>query len=486
MIFNSFQFIWLFPIIFVVYWATSFLFRGSGNKRICNILLLLISYGLYAQWNVAYTSILFGVSLVTYSFARIIESKEAYRQKKYIAASGIILTLIPLLVFKYYNFITDAGATALAYIGIDKPLPGLNWVVPLGLSFYTFQALSYLCDVYYQKYKAEHDFLDYMLFVAFFPQILCGPISNANELLTQIKKKHVFDYNQAVSGLKYLLWGMFLKVVLADRLGIYVDTIYADYSHFSGSSNLIAAIFYSFQIYGDFAGYSFIALGVAKLLGYNIIKNFNLPYFATSVSQFWKRWNISLTRWLTTYVYIPLGGNRKGKLRQYINIIMTFLVSGIWHGANYTFLFWGIIHGAAQCIEKYFGWNKEITPGFAQRVYRIAMTFTIVTIAWIFLRMPSIGDGFGVIKHIFSFGPPYIDLLTMTHAAFAFMVVIPIEIMLEYRRALVNIYLSKHQIIRWGGVYSIVNQHITLWSAKLWSIHLCKFLNFDEKIHSKT
>lgn len=476
MVFNSFQFIWLFPIIFVVYWTTGFLFKNKGNKKICNILLLVISYGLYAQWDFAYTLILFGITFVTYSFARIIESKEAYGNRKYILTNGVVLSLLPLLVFKYYNFITHAGASALAYIGMDKPLPGLNWVVPLGLSFYTFQALSYLLDVYYKKYKAEHNFIDYMLFVAFFPQILCGPISSASELLTQIKKNHDFDYEKAVSGLKYLLWGMFLKVVLADRLGIYVDTIYADYGHFSGSSSLIAAIFYSFQIYGDFAGYSFMALGVAKLMGYDIIKNFNRPYLATSVSQFWKRWNISLTRWLTTYIYIPLGGNRRGKFRQYFNIIITFLVSGIWHGANYTFIFWGIIHGVAQCIEKYFGWNKDITTGLWKRLFRIALTFTIVTIGWIFFRMPSIGDGFGVIKHIYTFGTPYIDLLTMAHAVIAFLIVIPIEIMFEYRRRFVGAFISKHTIIRWGGVYDIDTQYFIIRSSQLWTIHICKFL----------
>lgn len=451
MIFNSFQFIWLFPIIFIVYWLIGFVCKSRGNKKFCNIILLVISYGLYSQWNVAYTLILFSVTLVTYSFGRIIESKHAFGQKKYIIASGVVLTLIPLLVFKYYNFITDAGASAMAYIGIDRPLPGLNWVVPLGLSFYTFQALSYLCDVYYQRYGAEHNFVDYMLFVAFFPQILCGPISNASELLTQIKKNHSFDYNQAVSGLKYLLWGMFLKVVLADRLGIYVDTIYEDYTHFSGSSSLIAAIFYSFQIYGDFAGYSFMAFGVAKLLGYDIIKNFNRPYLATSVSLFWKRWNISLTRWLTTYIYIPLGGNRKGKLRQYLNIMITFFVSGIWHGANYTFIFWGVIHGIAQCVEKFFGWNRDLSLGLWKSFLRISVTFIIVTVAWIFFRMPTIEDGFRVIRHILSFGNPYLNDNTMIHSFFALLIVIPVEVMLEYKYNTFKIFISKHILIRWSS-----------------------------------
>lgn len=446
MIFNSFQFLWLFPIIFVVYWLTYYLSKG---RRITNYLLLIVSYGVYAQWSVPYTLILLGITIATYGFAILIEAKQAYKSKKYIIASGITITLVPLVVFKYYNFITDAGASALQWIGIDAASSGLNWVVPLGLSFYTFQALGYLCDVYYKRIQAEHNFADYMLFVAFFPQILCGPISKADELLPQIKNNKPFNSTQAISGLRYLLWGMFLKIVLADRLGIYVDTIYADYLHFSGTSNLIAAIFYSFQIYGDFAGYSFMALGVAKLLGYEIIKNFNRPYLATSVSQFWKRWNISLTRWLTTYIYIPLGGNRKGKIRTYVNIILTFLVSGVWHGANYTFIFWGIIHGGAQCVEKYFGLNKIKSERILTNSFKILITFIVVTIAWIFFRMPTITDGFNVITHIFKFGLPYIDYLTFFHGILALIIVGSVDILLEFNGIKFRSFIFKHTVIRW-------------------------------------
>lgn len=423
----------------------------GGGKTIANWLLVAISYGVYAQWSIPYTFILFGITLETYSFARLIEYKQAYEKKKYIIWSGVLLALLPLVVFKYFNFITDAGASALAWIGIDVAPKGLNWVVPLGLSFYTFQALGYLWDVYYQKIKAERNFGDYMLFVAFFPQILCGPISKAEELLPQIKANRSFNYQQAVSGLRYLLWGMFLKVVLADRLGIYVDTIYEEYAHYTGTSSLIAAVLYSFQIYGDFAGYSFMALGVAKLLGYDIIKNFNRPYFATSVTMFWKRWNISLTRWLTTYIYIPQGGNRKGKLRTYWNIILTFLVSGIWHGANWTFIFWGLIHGFAQCIEKFFGWNNSDIKSRWKLSIRIATTFAIVTIAWIFFRMPSIGQGFGVLLHILTLGKPFIDVLTLTHSIFALIIVISVDLLLEYKNVEIKRYLSKHTVVRWTG-----------------------------------
>ena len=316
-------------------------------------------------------------------------------------------------------------------------------------------------DVYYKRFPAEHDFLDYMLFVAFFPQILCGPISRAGELLPQIKKGIVFNYDQATSGLRFLLWGMFLKVVLADRLGIYVDTIYASPADYSGSSCILAAIFYSFQIYGDFAGYSFMALGVARLLGYDIIKNFNRPYLATSVSLFWKRWNISLTRWLTTYIYIPQGGNRKGAIRTYWNIMLTFLVSGIWHGANWTFIFWGVLHGAAQCMEKMFGLNKECKKAYVA-VPRILITFFIVTLAWIFFRMPSIEDGFAVIRHSFSLGMPYLDLLTISHALVALAVVIAVDLLAEYRNAAFHSFLRKHTAARWAGYVGLTMSIILL------------------------
>ena len=448
MIFNSFQFIWLFPLIFVGYWVADGIKMTSRGKTVANCLLLIISYGLYAQWSVPFSFVLFGVTLITYGFARLIEAKQAFGKKKYLIWAGVLLTLLPLLIFKYFNFITQAGASALAWIGIDTAPPGLNWVVPLGLSFYTFQALGYLWDVYYRKIHAEKNFLDYMLFVAFFPQILCGPISKADELIPQIKAHKPFNYNQAVSGLRWLLWGMFLKVVFADRLGVYVDTIFADPLHFSGSSNLIAAIFFSFQIYGDFAGYSFMALGVAKLMGYDIIKNFNRPYFSTSVSMFWKRWNISLTRWLTNFIYFPLGGSRKGKIRTYRNIILTFLVSGIWHGANWTFIFWGLIHGVTLCVERALGFNKPVVNKWL--IFpRIILTFSIVTLARIFFRLPSIQLGFDVISHIPSLASPYLDPVTFAHIAIALPIVILFEGLMEYNGDGVRVFFSRHCILRW-------------------------------------
>ena len=348
MIFNSFQFIWLFPIIFCLYHFVNSSFKKCYSK-IGNILLLIISYLLYTNWIPAYSIFLLGITAITYISAIFIETYSSKR--KIIIYTGVILTLLPLLIFKYYNFLNNSIVDLLNYCGLKFEFKGLNLIVPIGISFYTFQALGYLWDVYYGKIKAEKNWWDYMLFVSFFPQIASGPISKASDLLPQIKAEREFNYSQAVEGLKFLLWGMFLKVVLADRLGLYVDSVYSNYQYHNGLTCLMASVMYSFQIYGDFAGYSCMAVGVGKLLGFDLINNFKRPYLAVSVTDFWRRWHISLSTWLKDYIYIPLGGSRCSKLRNYWNIFVTFLVSGIWHGANWTFIVWGILHGLLQIIE---------------------------------------------------------------------------------------------------------------------------------------
>ena len=403
MIFNSFQFVWLYPIIFIGYYLLSCLLGKNlpeRQRKTSNALLLIVSYGLYAQTNAAYTLILLGVTFVTYFFALLIERNENDRPKKLLIACGSLLALLPLLVFKYYNFIITSSNELLESIHCTTVLPGLNWAVPIGISFFTFQAVGYLMDVYYQRIKAERNWWDYMLFVSFFPQIMSGPISKAKDLLPQIKSYRHFDETMAAQGLKWFIWGLFLKVMMADRLGMYVDKVLDNYMLNSGTSCLLATIYYSFQIYGDFAGYSFMALGVGKLMGFNLINNFQRPYLSTSITDFWRRWHISLSTWLKDYVYIPLGGSRCSKTRNYWNIFMTFLVSGIWHGANWTFVFWGILHGVFQIIEKMFGWQKVSTTNLPVRIGRIFLTFAFVTIAWIFFRQPTIGDAFGVIERI--------------------------------------------------------------------------------------
>ena len=459
MLFNSLKFLLIFPLIFGIYWF--FLAKFNQWRK---WFLILASYLLYMNWKPAYAIVLLGVTLITYWGGQIlqlrdeseeVENNEKKRRKK-LAWLFASLGLLPLLIFKYYNFLNNSIIDGLAAIGLQFSLPGLNWAVPVGISFFTFQAVGYMLDVYHGRIKAEKNITDYVLFVSFFPQIASGPISKADELLPQIKSAKTFNYKQAVSGLKYLLWGMFLKVVLADRAGIYVDIVFGAYDKFSGAGCALASVLYSIQIYADFAGYSLMAVGIAKTLGYDLINNFKRPYFATSVSEFWKRWHISLTRWLTHQVYIPLGGSRCSKIRSYRNILVTFLVSGIWHGANWTFIVWGGIHGVLQIIEKEFGWNKIESNGIVKSI-RIAITFAIVTVAWVIFRSPSIGDAFGLISRYFDNTGLLIADSSGSQLLYCFtaiLVVLVYEIINEYKS---DIYkrMMNYTIVRWA-VYVFV------------------------------
>ncbi len=377
-----------------------------------------------------------------------------------------LIVLFPLSLFKYYNFISSQLDLLFTTIGINVGLKGLNWVAPLGLSFYTLQAMGYVLDVYHQRIEAEHDWWDYMLFVSFFPQIASGPISKASELLPQIKKKRVFNETQAVDGLRFLLWGMFLKTVLADRLGLYVDTIFDNYLHQNSISLAVGSILYSFQIYGDFAGYSYMAVGVGKLLGFDLINNFRQPYFAMSITEFWHRWHISLSRWLKDYIYIPLGGSRCSKLRNYFNIFVTFLVSGIWHGANWTFIVWGGIHGLVQVIEKALGLNRLDSHGIL-RLIRILICFIIVTFAWILFRMPTLEDGINVINGIISMEGSSLESCRLSwkiYMSMALMVVIIKDILDDFYKT-DNMLLSFSPVVLRWCVYVILLAMILLFGV---------------------
>ena len=452
MLFNTIKFLLIFPLIFVLYWSIPVRYIQWRKW-----FLILASYLLYMNWKPAYALVLLGVTLITYWGGQVLqlrigsEGVKIMKKKKVLACLFVLLGLLPLLIFKYYNFINDSISDGLAVVGLQFSLPGLCWAVPVGISFFTFQAVGYMLDVYHGRIKAEKNITDYVLFVSFFPQMASGPISKADELLPQIKKAKTFNYNQAVCGLKYLLWGMFLKVVLADRAGIYVDTVFGAYDKFSGAGCVLASVLYSIQIYADFAGYSLMAVGIAKTLGFDLINNFKRPYFATSVSEFWKRWHISLTRWLTQQVYIPLGGSRCSKIRNYLNILVTFLVSGIWHGANWTFIVWGILHGVCQIIEKTLGLNKKESKGIVKAM-RIIFTFAIVTVAWVIFRSPSISDAFGLIGRYFTTGGRFIADSAGSQLFYCFIAFLPLlvyELLTEY---LQNIYssLMRHPVARWA------------------------------------
>jgi D-alanyl-lipoteichoic acid acyltransferase DltB (MBOAT superfamily) len=407
---------------------------------------------LYANWKPVYALILLGVTMVTYLFARWIENSTS-RQK--IAALGGILSLLPLLMFKYYNFINESGYELLSALGIRFELPGLNWVIPMGISFFTFQALGYLFDVYYKRIPVEKDFLTYALFISFFPSIVAGPINKASLVIPQLKAmRPYFDYVKAVEGLKMLLWGMFMKVVVADRVALYVDTVFPSYMNYTGATCFVASILYTIQIYADFAGYSLMAIGVGKLLGFELTENFRRPYFAVSVTDFWRRWHISLSTWLKDYVYIPLGGSRCSKVKNYWNIFVTFLVSGIWHGANWTFIIWGIWHGIFQIIEKALG-QQKCEYGRLGKSVKILVTFLLVNFAWIFFRMPTLSDAVGMISRIFDPSLPMsVDIQSRHIFALIVMgttILFVKDLSDEFMPKCLRLYDNKYRVVRWSA-----------------------------------
>lgn len=367
---------------------------------------------------------------------------------------------MPLLFFKYFNFINEQTYALLSLFGLRFELQGLNWAIPIGISFYTFQALGYMFDVYYKRIGAENNFLTYALFISFFPSIVAGPINKASLLLPQIKcLRPYFDYPKAVDGLKYLLWGMFMKVVVADRVGIYVDTVLPNYMNYTGATCFVASIFYTIQIYADFAGYSLMAIGVGKVLGFELTENFRRPYFAVSVTEFWHRWHISLSTWLKDYVYIPLGGSRCSKIRNYWNIFLTFLVSGIWHGANWTFIVWGMMHGMFQIIEKMLGQQKCSYGAFGKTI-KVIITFLLVNFAWIFFRMPSMYEAWGIITRIFDPSLPksvYMHGFTVTaYIMFGVSLLVMKDFLDEYFPNRFKLFENKYVVVRWGSYLFII------------------------------
>lgn len=458
MAFNSFVFLVYFPLLFVLYYLIP-----ANKNAFRNIFLLLSSYLIYLNYKPVYVFLLLWVTLITY-FAAIrfddIENKIREKRRKCECFLFVLLTLLPLFLFKYFNFINETVWHIMQSLGLRYELQGLNWAIPLGISFFSFQALGYMLDVYNSRVKSERSFTSYALFVSFFPTIVSGPINRAKDLLPQINQNRSnFDYDSAVEGLKLLLWGMVMKVVVADRIGIYVATVYGMWDTYSSLTCFVASIFYSIQIYADFGGYSLMAIGVGRVLGFKLMDNFNRPYFAKSITEFWRRWHISLTQWLTTHVYISLGGSHCTKSRQYLNIMLTFLVSGLWHGANWTFVVWGLIHGVLQVFEKVLGIDPKgknadfMTKNSILVSVRILFTLFLVNLAWIFFRMPTFADALGIIKRIFSFGavgPIFLPDVTM--GVFIF-IGLSLLLMKDFKDEFfpnrISFMHSKNQIVRW-------------------------------------
>ncbi len=416
MLFNSIQFLIFFPIVVALYYLIP--------KKVRYIWLLLASYYFYMSWNAKYALLLLFSTVVTYLSGLAlgyIKNKELAepakkRGMKLCVAASFTLNLGVLFWFKYFDFAVDNINYVLSKLHITLLNPQFDIILPVGISFFTFQALSYTVDVYRGDIRAEKNFLKYALFVSFFPQLVAGPIERSKNLLKQIEKEHSFDAAKFCDGIYLMLWGFFLKMVLADRLAIVVNTVYGDIAQYGGMYVVVATIFFGFQIYCDFAGYSTIAMGAAKVMGFELMENFNAPYLATSIADFWRRWHISLSSWFRDYLYIPLGGNRKGKARKYLNQLIVFAVSGLWHGANWTFVIWGVLHAVYQIIgDMTKGLRQKAAKALrlnpssaASRIVKIVVTFILVDFAWIFFRAESLSQALAAIKSIFAVFNPWI------------------------------------------------------------------------------
>ena len=391
MLFNSYLYLLFFPAVCVIYYTLPLKYRW--------LFLLISSYFFYLNWEPIYAILILFSTLVTYYGAKLIVNENFSRFRKNILLITIFLNLSVLFLFKYYNFFTDSIYAILDYIGMRINFPEFKLLLPVGISFYTFQAIGYLVDVYNEKIKQSEKLGRYMLFVAFFPQLVAGPIERASNLLPQIDKQIRFSYKKAIEGTKLIIWGFFMKVVIADRLAIYVDAVYNNYEMHSSYTLILASVFFAFQIYCDFGGYSNIAIGCAKVLGIDLMVNFKRPYFSKSVQEFWYRWHISLSTWFKDYVYIPLGGNRYGNRN--LNLMITFLISGLWHGANWTFVIWGGLNGIYLILNNYT--RKLLVFKYFKNIMLVIATFILIDISWIFFRSESFAQAIIIIQKIFEF-----------------------------------------------------------------------------------
>ncbi|MEP5341498.1 MAG: MBOAT family O-acyltransferase [Algibacter sp.] len=404
MLFNSFEFLFFFPIVFIIYW----LLKDDLRKQ--NILLLISSYIFYAWWDWRFLSLIIISSLIDFKAGSKIFTSNTKKQRKTWLFVSLIANLGFLSIFKYYNFFADSFTDLMNVFGWNPNDLTINVILPVGISFYTFQTLSYTIDIYRKQFQPTNNVISFFTYISFFPQLVAGPIERASNLLPQIEKKRVFRKDWFNEGIIQILVGLFRKIVIADTIGGYVDTIYADVELYNSTTIILATFLYAFQIYYDFSGYSDIAIGTAKLLGFKFNQNFNLPYFSKSLTEFWRKWHISLSFWLRDYLYISLGGNRKGIKITYRNLMLTMLLGGLWHGANWTFIIWGGIHGIVLSIEKYLKPTQFIDKAQAFKWLSYPITFSIVLFSWIFFRSKDLNSATLAINKIidFDFSFPFI------------------------------------------------------------------------------
>ena len=403
MLFNSIDFAVFLPIVFFLYW---FILNNKLSAQ--NFLIVVASYVFYGWWDWRFLSLILFSTIVDYSVGRKLREEENQTKRKVLLWTSILVNLGFLGFFKYYNFFLDNFITAFSFFGTEIKANSLNIILPVGISFYTFQTLSYTIDVYKRKFEPTNDFIAFSAFVSFFPQLVAGPIERATHLLPQFYKKRTFDYSKAVDGMRQILWGLFKKIVIADNCAEFANEIFDNSADMNGITLVLGALFFTFQIYGDFSGYSDIAIGTSRLFGFDLMKNFALPYFARDIAEFWRRWHISLSTWFRDYLYIPLGGSRGGNWLKVRNTFIIFIVSGFWHGANWTFIVWGALNAIyflPLLLTKNNRSNLDIVaqgkylPNIKEFFYML-LTFGLTVFAWIFFRAENMGHAFQYINGI--------------------------------------------------------------------------------------
>ena len=474
MLFNSLDFAIFLPIVFLLYW-----FVAQKNLKLQNALIVLASYVFYGWWDWRFLSLIIFSTVVDYLVGQKLRNEEKQSKRKVFLWTSIIVNLGFLGFFKYYNFFLENFVDAFSFYGMQINVNSLNIILPVGISFYTFQTLSYTIDVYKKKLEPTEDFIAFSAFVCFFPQLVAGPIERATNLLPQFYRKRTFEYAKAVSGMRQILWGLFKKVVIADNCADYANQIFNNSADMNGSALFLGAIFFTFQIYGDFSGYSDIAIGTSRLFGFDLKQNFATPYFSRDIGEFWRRWHISLSTWFRDYLYIPLGGSRGGTWMKVRNTFAIFLVSGFWHGANWTFIFWGALN-AIYLLPLLLTNNNRKNLGVVANGNRlpsinefVAMlsTFTLTVFAWIFFRAENVSHAINYINDIFS--SSLFDFPNFSHPRNAFITLLLILLFI---------------IIEWiGRSYKFVLSSISNWKRPkryaFYYLLIALILWFSDKEH---